>query len=226
MVRTAARTNAHRARLETDDGFSLVEFVIAAGLSIVVLGASTLLMQQFTRSYNAQADSVTAQEEAQFAIDWMTRYIRSAGANPYTIRIGVCPGIGTQFTPIQIDPLGTGLANNIRIHADVNPPNGVLGGLAGACREADEDVTIAHDVTSSTITKRDNNTEQAAASMTDNVISGLTFTYLDGNRVATANAAQVAYVQMVVTARTASTDEYTRQRTSYSLNAEVRLRSR
>lgn len=213
-------------RRRAERGFSLVEFMIGAALSIAVLGASTMVMSQVTRGYNQQLDGATAQEEAQWALDFITRYLRAAGANPYNVNTSACPAAGTTFTALDLDPNTTGLPNNIRIHADVNPPNGVLGGLAGVCTEANEDIIIAYDAANLVITKRDRNLDAAPLAMTDSVITNLTFTYLNENRVATAVEGQIAFVQIAVTARTPSRDQYTAQQTSYTLTNEVRVRSR
>jgi Tfp pilus assembly protein PilW len=215
------------ASLRGEAGFSIAEFMIGVALSLAVLSSAVMVMSQVTRGYSQQLESATAQEEAQWALDFITRYLRAAGSNPYDVSTSLCPAGGTTFNAIDIDPNGTGLPNNIRIHADINPPNGLLGGLAaGTCTEANEDVIIAHDTTNLTVTKRDRNIDATPLAMTDGVISNLTFTFLDANRVATAVEANIAYVQVAVTGRTTSRDEYTRQQTSYTVTNEVRVRSR
>ena len=79
----------------------------------------------------------------------------------------------------------TSVMDDLRVQADVNPPNGLLGGVGGVCDEAGEDVTIAHDPTAMTITLRDNNLDDNPIAMTDSVITDLRFAYLDANRTPT-----------------------------------------
>ncbi|MCX6537352.1 MAG: prepilin-type N-terminal cleavage/methylation domain-containing protein [Acidobacteria bacterium] len=207
-------------------GYSLVELLLAMTVGLILMGSALLVTRQTTRASNVLLDGSATQEEVQFVIEWITTALRSAGANPYMITTGACPAAGTVFTPIQLDPNGTGLADNVRIEADINPPNGLLGGAAGACNEGGEDLTIAHNLANLTITKRDNNLDQAAVVMTDRVISSLRFTYLNAQRVATAVPTQVAYVQVSVTGQTITRDEYRNAPTTYTLTSEVRLRLR
>jgi len=226
MVTTTRRIARVRLRAARPAGYSLVELLLAMTVSIIMMASALMVTRQTTRTSNVLLDGSAAQEEAQYAIEWITTALRSAGANPYKITIGACPAAGTTFAPIRIDPNGTGLANNVRIMADVNPPNGVLGGAAGACAEGGEDITIAHDEAHSTITRRDNNLDAAAVAMTDGVISSLRFTYLNAQRVATAVDGQVAYIQVSVTGRGNSRDEYRRTAPTYTLTSEVRVRLR
>jgi len=212
--------------MRSQAGFTLVEMLLSMLVGLGLMTAAVMVTRQVTQAANPLFDGAIAQEEGQFAIDWVTAALRSAGANPYGLTVSACPSAGTVFAPIAIDPNGTGLADNVRIQADINPPNGVLGGLAGACTERNEDVTIAHDVANQTITRRDNNLDAAAVDMTDRVITRLRFTYLDSARVVTAVPAQVAYIQVTLTAGTPSRDEIRGQPTTYVLTSEVRIRLR
>jgi hypothetical protein len=214
------------ARAAYPEGYSLVELLLAMTVGLILMGSALLVTQQTTRTSNVLLNGSATQEEVQYAIEWITTTLRSAGANPYGITSGACPVTNTVFTPIQLDPNGTGRADNIRIEADLNPPNGLLGGAAGACSEGGEDLTIAHDLANLIITRRDNNLDQAAVAMTDRVISSLRFAYLDAQRVATAVPAQVAYVQVSVTGQTITRDEYRGVPTTYTLSSEVRVRLR
>ena len=107
-----------------------------------------------------------------------------------------------------------------------NEPNGLLGGDVGACTEADEDVTIAHDPVANTITLRDNNIDPAPVVMTDTSISALLFTFLDVNRAVTADPNAVAFVGVSVTAQAQEMNAQTGLFDTTTLTSEVRLRSR
>ena len=195
-------------------------------MSLVVLGVATQVASMTQRGYTRQLDSSAYLEEARFALEWIERALRSAGSNPYAITVSNCPAAGTAFVPLRLDPNANGLDDDIRINGDVGLPNGLLGGDAGVCVEADEDVTIAFDAATQTITRQDNNIDAAPIQMTEGVITGLQLTYLDSNRVVTAVPAAIAFVGVTVTAQATEMNAITAGFDTVTLNAEVRLRSR
>ena len=225
MVKPAARTRGTH-RLRDEGGFTLAELMIASLLSLMTLGVAVQVSSGVQRGYTRQLDSSAYQEEARFAIDWIERTLRSSGSNPYGITVSNCPAAGTVFVPLRLDPNANGLDDDIRINADVGVPNGLLGGDAGACVEANEDITIALDPATQTITQQDNNIDAAPIQMTDGVITGLQFTYMDSNRVVTAVPAAIAFVGVVVTAQATEMNAQTGGLDTITLNSEVRLRSR
>ena len=208
-------------------GFTLVELLLAMAISATVLGTALLLTTQVQRSYASQVDGASVQQEARYAMDWITRTLKSAGSNPSELTVGTCPVAGTVFRAIRRDPNADGVQNDIRIHADISPPNGLLGGGGGApCNEAGEDVTIGYDTVNSTITRRDNNLDAAAVAMSDRVISQLQFQYIRANGAAAVTDDQIATIRVTVAARTPSIDPYTGQFVTYTLTSDVRVRSR
>lgn len=224
MTQTSARPHLGA----NTGGFTLVEFLISTVIGTAIMGTMIVVTGQLQQAYYSQLDGAAVQQEARFALDWISRTLVSAGSNPSAIGIGGCPTAGTVFIPIQRDPNNDNVQNDIRIQADLNPPNGLLGGPGGAggCGEAREDITIAHDAANKTVTRRDNNIDNAPVPMSDRVITQLAFAYLDRNRVPTALDAQVAFVQVTVTAQTPVADKYTGQPLSYTHTDEVRVRTR
>ena len=216
------------ARIRRDDrGFTLVEFMVASLVTIAVLGGTVMLASQLQQGYATQLDDVLVEQEVRYALDWIARSLRSAGSNPYDVSTSVCPTAGTPFQAIRIDPDGDGMDDDIRIQADVSPPNGVLGGsVAGACSEAGEDLTIAHDADALTITLEDNNTDASAQAMTEPVIAELEFTYLDSSRNPTTNADSITYVQVAVTGRSKTYNTNLGEYPETVLNTEVHIRTR
>jgi Tfp pilus assembly protein PilW len=210
----------------SEAGFSLVELLVSMVITTTIMSTVVLVARQVQFSYNSQLDGAAVQQEARYAIEWLVPILRTAGNNPDTITTGTCPTTGTTFRAIRRDPNGDGIQNDIRVHADVNPPNGLLGGSLGLCTEAGEDITIAYDTANRTITRRDNNTEAAAVAMTDTVISNLTFAYLDSNRVATALDGSVAFVRVTVSAQPPNRSLFTNQTRTYTHTAEVHVRLR
>jgi prepilin-type N-terminal cleavage/methylation domain-containing protein len=208
-------------------GFSMIELLIAMTISVCVLTATMVVASQVQKSYDIELEAAAARNEAEYAVAAIARELRAAGANPYLLTTSPCPVAGTTFRPILRNPDGDGLADDIRFHSDVNPPNKALGGVvAGTCTEANEDVTISHDPANRTITRRDNNTEATATPFTDGVITDLSFEYLDVNRAATAVDNNVCFVRLSVTATTRRVDPRTSQPISYTVTDEVRVRVR
>jgi prepilin-type N-terminal cleavage/methylation domain-containing protein len=218
------RNRIHRPN---EAGFTLVELLIAMTISVCVMTATVVVASQVQKSYDIELEAAAARNEAEFAVASISRELRAAGANPYLLTTSPCPVAGTTFRPILRNPDGDGLPDDIRVHSDINPPNKALGGVAtGSCTEANEDVTIAHDPATRTITRRDNNTELVASPFTDGVITNLAFDYLDVNRAVTATDSTVCYVRVSVTATTRRVDPRTSQPISFTVADEVRVRVR
>ena len=115
-----------------------------------------------------------------------------------------------------MDPNGTGNDNNVRVQADINPPD-------GDCTDSEEDVTIALDTARNVITL--DTGPGAPVDMTDPIITNLVFTYLDSSHNPTAAEAQVAYVGIAVTGRSRGRDT-NMAFTTFTLSSEVRIRTR
>ena len=208
-------------------GFTLVEFLIAALITTAVLGGTVMLAAQLQQAYTTQLDDVTVEEEARFSLEWIEQALRNAGSNPYSIGASGCAA--ATFTAIGIDPDGDSTNDDIRIHSDINPPNGLLGGVAAACNELNEDVTIAHDNVNLVITRNENNDVAGPVVMTEPVITNLLFTYLDSAGNVTANPNVVAYVRVTITGKSVpeqnlydANDAFT----TTTLQTEVHIRTR
>jgi Tfp pilus assembly protein PilW len=219
-----ATPHAH-VRRAAEAGFSLLELLMAITIGVAIMGSMVAMASQLQKSYYSQLDGAAVQQEGRFALDWIVRTLQSTGNNPILITTSACPSTGTTFRAIRRDPNADGVQNDIRVHSDLNG-NGLLGGLSAACTEANEDITISLDTVNNTITRRDNNIDASALAMTDGVITGLTFTYLGGDRVATADDAAVSFVQVTVTSRTPTVNAQTGQQTTFTNTAEVRVRTR
>jgi prepilin-type N-terminal cleavage/methylation domain-containing protein len=188
-------------------GFTLVEFLIATTVATVVLSGAVALSMQLQDAYSTQLDDVAVEQDVRFALDAVTRMLRSAGSNSYDVETTDCPSAGTTFLPIRIDPNANSENDDIRIQADLTgpagagSPDGFVGGDTGSCDEEGEDITIALDSDTHTITVQDNNTDESPRAITAPVISNLTFTYLNASGTATATAALVSFIKVSVTGR-------------------------
>jgi Tfp pilus assembly protein PilW len=192
--------------VKNERGFTLVEFMIAALITTLVLGGSVMLASQLQQAYTTQLDDATVEEEARFSLDWIEQALRNAGSNPYSINstnglLLSCAGVGG-FVGIDIDPNGDAVNDDIRIRADINPPNGLIGGAIGTCDEENEDLLIEFDDVNLVITRQDVSVDVAPVVMTEPVITALQFAYFLADGVtATANENQVAYIRVRVTGK-------------------------
>ena len=221
-------TRTHSLPRHGERGFTLVEFMIASAITVAVLGATVGLATQLQQGYSTQLDDATVEQEARFTLDWIARIMRSAGSNPYTITLSPCSGTPA-FQALDLDPNLNGIQDDVRVQADINPPDGLIIGVAGACTtnpELGEDVTIAHDPATLVITRRDHAVDAAGVTMTEPIFTELLFTYLDTARAATTTAATVAYAQIRITGRSRAFNPITQEFPTSSLETEVRLRVR
>jgi prepilin-type N-terminal cleavage/methylation domain-containing protein len=233
-------------------GFTLAELLVATMITSVVLGGAVMLTSQVQQSFRRQIEDSAGEQEGRYALDWVSRLIRSAGNNPYGLPLiddngtpadnaddfpipPECAGLLPVGTPvgyswIVMDPGANGENDDIRIQTDSNPPDGILGGLGaapgGTCNQEFEDVTVSYDPDTASITFLDNNVGGAAAVRTDAVIDGLLFVFKDTNHVATDIPAKVVYVETQVRIRTRTLNPFTMLPDTRLLTQEVRLRGR
>jgi hypothetical protein len=212
--------------IRSERGLTLVEILMASAISVTVLGASAALAGQMQGRYAIEMELSEARQEAGYALAMIERYLRAAGNNPFALLVTACPAAGTPVAALRLDPNGDGRDNDVRIQSDVSPTNGRIGGITGACGEASEDITIAHDADQSIITVQDQNLDAAPVARTDALISDLTFVYRDLNHNPTMTAASVAFVDVSITARTTAIGPQSRGRETVTLRSEVRLRNR
>ncbi|MBI4486676.1 MAG: hypothetical protein HY655_11755, partial [Acidobacteria bacterium] len=179
-----------------------------AAITTAVLGTAVLLASQLQQAYTTELDSATVEEELRFTLDWIGQALRNTGSDPY----------GTSLTPIVMNPDNANGNDDIRIRADINPPDGDV-------TDANEDITIALDAGDRVITRTDNGVG-GTVDMTEPVITGLLFTYLDSDRNVTAAPGSVAYVRVTITGQSPSYNAALGQNPTRTLEAEFRLRTR
>jgi len=206
-----ATPTTSRARLASNQGFTLVEFMIAALIMSFVLGGTVMLAMQMQQVYTSQLDDAALEQEARYALDWIARDLRSAASDAY-YQID-------EDQELFIDPnAGGDPDDSIRVQADINPPDGVLD-------DDGEDLTITIDTVNDVLTREDTNAG-VTEDMTDAIFTDLQFTFLDSTRTVTADPTAVAYVQVQVTAQSRAWNNNLGERPSVTLSTEVRLRTR
>jgi Tfp pilus assembly protein PilW len=211
--------------MRDERGFSMIELMIAILVSMTVLGSAASVISAVQSTYAHQMDDVTVEQELRFAMDFIRRTIEQAGSNPYAVSVSDCPSAGTAFQAIRMNPDGDGLPDDIRVQADAGVPDGFIVGDTGSCTQADEDVTIAHNPASNTITRFDRGTDASPVVWTDGVITGLTFEYLDSAMAPTAFVGAVRVVRVTITGRSRTARPGMQVGQTFTLESDVRLKS-
>jgi prepilin-type N-terminal cleavage/methylation domain-containing protein len=224
-------------------GFTLIELLVSMMITTIVLGGALMMSQQVQESFRHQIEDSAGEQEGRYALEWVSRLIRAAGNNTYSLPVMNDNGTPTDFTDdiaippecaaaatgyswVVMDPDGVNGNDDIRLQTDSNPPDGILGGTTGFCNQANEDVTVSYDAATSSIKFLDNNLGGAGTVRTDAVIDGLNFVFKDVNHKATAIPAKVVYVETQVTIRTRTINPATLLPETRLLTQEVRLRGR
>jgi hypothetical protein len=211
--------------LSRDDGLSLIELLISTSLAVVVVGTGVMLAAGVQSAAAHDEDDAAAREEAQFALAWIGQVVSTAGSNPYGVTEAECFAADAAFAPLQLDPDGNGVHDDLRVQADINPPNKIVGGPSGSCEEMDEDVTITFDAETGAI-MRDDVASRGAEAITDGVFTNLRFSYLTAARALTTSADEVAFVRVELTAESPSRNPMTGQRATFTYSSEIPLRTR
>ncbi|MEY4095523.1 MAG: hypothetical protein RLZZ53_2722 [Acidobacteriota bacterium] len=212
--------------LRDERGFTLMELLVASVVTMLVLGGAVALTSQIQSGYRRQLEDSAGEQEARYALEWIGRYLRGAGNNPFSVTKSDCPGANTDFYGVIIDPNGDGVNNDITLQMDSNPPDGKVGGESPACDQANEHVTISFDEDTNTIEFLDEAVGAAATTRTDNVIDNLEFVYLDSSRAVTNVQANVFYVQVQITIRTRTVNAAAGTPDTRMLQSEIRVRDR
>ena len=211
------------SHLRQENGFTLMELLVASVVTIIVLGSSVALTSQIQNGYRRQLEDSAGEQEARYAMEWIGRYLRGAGNNPFSVTESQCPGANTAFFGLITTP---GDSSTITLQSDSNPPDGLIGGAPPDCDQINEHVTISYDAATSTIIFQDDAVGEDATTRTDNVIGGLEFVYLDAARAVTTVQANIFYVQVRITIRTRTVQSGTALPNTRVLTREVRVRGR
>lgn len=210
-------------RAKDQRGFTLVELLVASVCTIIVLGGAVALTAQIQSGYRRQIENSVGEQEARYALEWIGRYLRSAGNNPFSATTSTCPASGTAFVGL-IPNTTTGA---LTLQSDTNPPDGLIGGSTGACNQTNEHVTISHNATLDEIQFLDQAVGTTATTRTDRVIESLQFVYLEADRSTwdSGVAADIFYVRTNITLRTRTDNGGTGLNTRV-LSSEIRVRGR
>lgn len=217
------------SNLRREDGFTLMELLVASTLTAVVLGGAVALTSQIQNGYRRQIEDSAGEQEARYAMEWIGRYLRTAGNNPFGQPSSDCPGVNTLFEGLIPDPNGDTVNDDITLQSDSNPPDGMVGGVSPACDQPNEHVTISFNATDRAIVFLDEAVGVTATTRTDSVIDGLQFVYFDSNHGAwtpPSPAANIFYVQTRIRIRTRTVNAASGTPQTRTLTSEIRVRGR
>lgn len=214
--------------LKDQRGFTLVELLVASVCTTIVLGGAVALTGQIQNGYRKQMEDSVGEQEARYALEWIGRYLRSAGNNPFSVTTSSCPATGTTYQAVKPDPNGDSNNNDIALQSDVNPPDKMIGGsTAFGCTQVNENVRISLNTTLHEVQFQDIGANVTSTTRTDAVIDDLQFSYLksDGQPwVAADGAGNIYYVRTTITIRTRTAN--LSGITNRSLMSTVRVRAR
>jgi prepilin-type N-terminal cleavage/methylation domain-containing protein len=222
--------------LKDERGFTLMELLIATVLTTIVLGGAVAVTQQIQNGYRRQLEDSVGEQEARYALEWIGRYLRSVGNNPFNIPNGTagaptCPTSSpATFAAITPDPNADGNNDDITLMSDTNPPDGLLGGSSAiGCNQKNENVKISLNTTLHEVQFQDIGANVTATTRTDAVIDNLQFSYLTGSGAPWTVAdgvGNIYYVRTTITIRTRTINVATGTGATRSLVSTVRVRAR
>ena len=176
-------------RLDTKNGFTLLEVLISMAAGSVLLGAVVSIFVLQYKTYDVQGQMTEMVQTARAALDMMGREIRMAGLN--TARTG--------FNGISYDPSKVQIATDFRGEKPKDPSDGDI-------NDPNECITYCFDAKHLQI---DRNTGGGDQPFAENVQS-FSFEYLDGQGNTTTFPVDIRQVRLRITVRTARPDpEYT-----------------
>jgi type IV pilus assembly protein PilW len=169
---------------QSERGATLVELFITLALLGIILGAvcSSFISQRRVAAVQNQRGVLV--QQAQAAMDLLTRELRRAGTNP----------TGATFTHVTYS------ATQLEIRADLNG-----NGTTDTNNDPDEHLIYAYDTTDTTNKKITRNAGNGAQPLVEH-IQAFTFQYLDSAGTATTVSSAIRQLQLSITAQTATHD--------------------
>jgi type IV pilus assembly protein PilW len=188
------RKQKHMSLKRSNQGFTLVELMIAMVLSLLALAAIYSTFQAQHRSYQVQSETADMQQNIRTAMYYMQREIRMAGSNPFDTMpaFGITAANSTSIT----------FTEDIRGTNSIDPPD-------GDANDSEENITYALNGTN--LQRTNNNSIPVVPQTVAQNIDWLDFVYLDGNSnaipfvggaIPVANLSQIRSVQVTIVART------------------------
>ncbi len=174
-------------------GFTLVEFLVAMAVSLVVLTSVSSAFISQRKTYDAQEQMTELIQGTRAVMEIITREVKLAGFNP----TGSAALVGIPYSTTQLE-----------IRADLD------GDGTATASDTNELIIYTHDGTNLEI-DRDAGQAYSYAKLLGENIESFTFDYLDGDGNATTTAADIRMIEVTITSRTADPDPDYSQNSGY-----------
>ncbi|MDX1412511.1 MAG: hypothetical protein R3351_10165 [Nitrospirales bacterium] len=176
----------NRLTKQAVSGFTLVEVVLALGLSLLTLSVLYSIYVAELKAQLVREEILDAQQRARVVVDLVSRELFMAGFDPAGVNRDANPT--NDFQGVGIDSKG------LWVRADLNG-NGIT-------NDPNESITFSHDVPSRTLRRNTGGGNQPFAED----IELFQATLLDQQGHPTGIPSEVREVELIVTARTAASD--------------------
>lgn len=171
---------------KSSNGFTLIEMVVALGLSLVTVSAVYSLYVSELKAQFVREDRLEMQQQARVVMDVMNRELLMAGYDPRGVNSDM--DLSNDFIGITYDP------GRLMIKADLNG-NGLIA-------DPNEFITFVYDAKTNTLRR---NTGGGNQPFGENIESFLV-EYLDKEGDPTVESTNIRQVKITVTARTEDSD--------------------
>ena len=182
------------SKKEKNSGFTLVEFLIAMALALLIIGSLSSAFLSQRKTYAVQEQITAMTQDARAALDMISREVKMAGYDP--------TGAGIVGVPYS--------ATQLQILMDINDDAGTGEG-DGDTNDSNENIIYTYDSTNKQI---DRNTGGSTQPLAENIQS-FTFQYYDTDGNTTMTAADIRQIEMTITVRTSEPDPDYEQNSGY-----------
>ena len=176
-----------------DEGFTIIELLIALTLSLVVLTSVSGAFISQRKTYASQEQMTEMIQGTRAVMEIITREVKLAGFNP----TGSTTLVGIPYSTTQLE-----------IRADLD------GDGTATASDTNEVIIYSHDGSVLEINRNAGQAWSYARILAENIES-FTFGYLDADGIATTTAADIRMVEITITARTAKPDPNYGQNSGY-----------
>jgi Tfp pilus assembly protein PilW len=197
------------ALLFDDPGFVLVEFLVAAALTLIISTGIYGVLAEIQRWTSYQREVQDVSFNARSALETVERILRQAGNNPHNISMtGITIGDST-YVHIQSDLTGS-----------LSPGQPDKGDPDGDVDDSGEDVSVRYNAAARTLELVSG---AGSAQPFANYISALSFQYYDAADAVTGVGADVRRISVYISAATTLLHPQTHNAFGISLTASVQI---
>ena len=200
--------------IRSQEGFTLLELLIAGAATAIVLAAVTLAYQVGQTALLTTADQAEAQQKARWGLERMVQEIRGAGLDP-------CQTPRCATAPPHFDAITNQGPTTLTIQNDFNG-NGLIDAPAGPCDPTAVTERVRYRLVGNQLRRSTNPADVACDAAVVSGVTALSLTYLDEAANPTANASAIRTVIVSVT----MTSENGGPERSVAMADRVRIRNR